>query len=149
MLSAKMLLSPISLTRKANILKIGGSFGGAIIATIVLEAAAQIASGASSKVEEFGSNELPGISAVPFIGDVTVKDVPSLIPAAAGVITVLKGRTKIGALMIVGSVGAKAVIRSAGYNPDEIESKLHRIYDKYILKKEPDEYETDEPQVYF
>ena len=144
-----MLLSPVSLMRKANILKIGGSLGGAAVATVVLEIVVQAASRASTQVASAGAGNIPAISSVPFIGDVTLKDVPSLIPAAAGVITIAKGRTKMGAMMVVGSVAAKAGLRAAGYNPDEIGKKLHRIYDKYVLKKQTDEAEYYEPVVYF
>ncbi len=151
-LGLKMLLSPISLTRKANVLKIGGSLGGAAIATVVLEFVAQALVKNSSQAASIGANQLPFVPAVPFIGDVTVKDAPSLIPAAAGVITLLKGRTKAGILMVVGSVGAKSALRSAGYNPDELEAKAHRLYDKYIMKRDPvlDTYnDYAEPEVYF
>lgn len=145
-----MLISPVSLTRKANILKIGGTLGGAAVATVVLEFVAQFLVKSSTQAASVGANQLPAISSVPFIGDVTVKDAPSLIPAAAGIITLAKGRTKAGAMMIIGSVGAKAALRSAGYNPDEMYDKAHRWYERNVLKltkKEDDDYYT--PEVYF
>ena len=148
MVGLKMLLSPISLTRKANILKIGGSFGGAIIATLILEAVAQVAAGSSNKIASFGAGSLP-VSTLPVIGAVTIKDVPSMIPAIAGVITIANGRTKVGALMVAGSVIAKAGIRAAGYNPDEIGNKIHGLYDKYFNKNSNLREEYEEQQVYF
>ena len=149
-----MLLSPISLTRKANILKIGGSLGGAVVATVVLEAAAQFLTKASTQAASIGAGSVPVLpnSSLPAVGGVTIKDVPSLMPAVAGGLAVLKGRTKIGALMIVGSLGAKAAMRAAGFNPDEIGNRAEKIYNKYIKKYSADtSYDDDyyEPEVYF
>jgi len=146
-----MLLSPISLSRKANILKIGGSLGGAAVATVVLELVAQAVTRASSQAATFSSGPVPGVGTLPIVGDVTLKDVPSLIPAVAGVISVAKGRTKLGLMMIAGSVGAKAGLRAAGINPDEFGNKLGGLYDKYIRKYSAnDSYEDyEEPEVYF
>lgn len=149
-MNLKMLISPISLTRKANILKIGGGLGGAAVATVVLEFAAQAITKFSSQAATIGDNPVPAIPAVPFVGDVTLKDAPSLMPAVAGIMAVLKGRTKVGAMMIVGSIGAKSALRAAGYNPDEMYNKAHGWYERNILKltkKEDDEYYT--PEVYF
>ena len=155
MVALKMLLSPISLSRKANILKIGGSLGGAAVATVVLELAAQAIVRASSQAASVGAGSVPVLpgSSLPSVGAVTIKDVPSLIPALAGGIAVLKGRTKVGLLMIVGSLAAKTGLRAAGINPDEFGNRLGKIYDKYIKKYSAttSSYEDDyyEPEVYF
>ena len=141
-MNAKMLLSPISLTRKANVLKIGGVLGGAAVATVVLELLAQAVTSYSSKAQEVGSDPLPFVQAIPFVGDVTVKDVPSLIPAVAGVLTIIKGRTKAGGLMVLGSIGAKAGLTAVGLNPDELFKKVQAKFTNHIPHDEED-YEND------
>jgi len=144
-----MLLNPVSLTRKANILKIGGSLGGAAVATVVLELVAQAVTRASSQAATFSSGPVPGVGTLPIVGDVTLKDVPSLIPAVAGALSIAKGRTKLGIMMVIGSVGAKAGLRAAGINPDEFGNKLGGLYDKYFKNENENEEDYEEPEVYF
>ena len=140
MVSAKMLLSPVSLSRKANILKIGGAgiFGtiiGAVVSTVVLEFAVQLIEKANiSAVNQVGSNTLPTVPVANL--PLTVRDVPSIAPAIAGVLALVKGRTKFGLAMIVGSLGAKVGLKNFRLNPRGLAN----------LKQES---EYEERQVYF
>ena len=147
MVGLKMLLSPISLTKKANILKIGGPLGGAVVATIVLELITQALTKTIPQVDSIASDQIPGIQSVPFIGEVTLRDVPSLTPAIAGGLAILKGRTKVGAMMIAGSVAGKAGLRAAGLNPDELWNKLRAKFTNHKPNNEED-FEQ-EGEVYF
>ena len=145
MVGLKMLLSPISLTRKANILKIGGTLGGAVVATIVLELITQALTKTIPQANEIASGDIPGIQSVPFIGTVTLRDVPSLTPAIAGAMAILKGRSKTGAMMIAGSFAGKAALRAAGLNPDELWNKVRAKFTNHVPNKEEDY----EPEMYF
>jgi len=149
MVGLKMLLSPISLTRKANILKVGGPLGGAVVATVVLELITQALTKTVTQVDEIGQDAIPGISSVPFVGDVTLRDVPSLTPAIAGSLAILKGRTKTGALMIAGSLGAKAGLRAAGLNPDEMWNKVTKYYHNRFTSHTKQQKEEEFQEVYF
>ena len=135
MVSAKMLLSPISLSRKANIIGIGGTLGGAIVSTIVLEFVVQMIEKVNiASVNQIGSTQLPQ---VPFINQsFTARDLPSLAPAIAGVMAVVKGRTKFGVSMIIGSLVAKVGLKNFRLNPKGLAN----------FKQEPEE---ETRQVYF